>query len=460
MIKKTFIGFCFLTVVICVFISDVYAAETMPPLKDNDRILVLAPHPDDEAIGVGGFMQEAISRMLPTKVVYLTNGDNNELAFIVYEKRLVFKRDGVIAMGQLRRQESINAMTSLGLSADDLVFLGYPDAGTLSIFTQYWGSTITPYKSFLTRVRQVPYKYSMSFGAPYVGESILRDLEKILLDFKPTRIFVSHPLDNNPDHRAFYLFLKVALWNVGQKIPTPEIYPYLIHEARWPLPRGFHPQLRLTPSERIKDSDIRWFDWNLTPAQINKKRETIAFYKSQVEYNPPYLFTFARQNELFGDYLPIVIKDDPGGPLDWQNIAVKQHIGIAPVDEESLDQPVIDSLAYAQRDGYLYVRVMPRTWNDKLLGVNLYLLGYRRGLPFAYMPKYHFKINFSKFVSVYEKGRRVFVRDMTIIREGGAIVIKFPLASLENPHYILSSARSYLSNSSVDRTAWRVLLLE
>ncbi len=450
----------FFIVVSLIFIYSAGATEPLASLRDDDRILVLAPHPDDEAIGTGGILQEAISRMLPTKVVYLTNGDSNELAFIVYEKRLVFKRSGVIAMGKLRREEAVSAMTALGLSAENLIFLGYPDAGTLNIFTQYWGVTATAYKSLFTRVREVPYNQSFSAGAPYVGESILRDLKKILLDFKPTRIFVSHPMDNNQDHRALYLFLKVALWDLASKIPNPEIYPYLIHEARWPLPRGYHPQLPLTPSEQIKNSDMLWFDFDLTPAQIEKKRQTIAFYRSQIEYNPPYLFTFARKNELFGDYPPIVIKDNPKGHIDWQSIEAFQHIRVALVDEESQAQPVFDSLSYARQDGYLYIRIVPRNWNDKLLGMNLHLLGYRRGLPFSYMPKYHLKISFTKFVDVFEKGRRVFVKDMKISREGGAIVIKFPLASLENPDYILSSARSYLNNSPVDRTAWRVLLLE
>ncbi len=459
-VSKDIRHYFFFAAFFLIFISKVAAVEPLAPLKDDDRILVLAPHPDDEAIGAGGILQQAISRMLPTKVVYLTNGDSNELAFIVYEKRLVIKPSAVMSMGKLRREESIRAMTALGLPADDLIFLGYPDAGTLNIFTQYWGATTTPYKSIFTRVRKVPYDQSMSAGAPYVGESILRDLKKILLDFKPTRIFVSHPMDNNQDHRAFYLFLKVALWDLGSKISTPEIYPYLIHEARWPLPRGFHPELNLLPSEQVKSSDVRWFDYDLTPAQIEKKRQTIAFFKSQNECNPPYLFTFARKNELFGDYPPIVVKDNPDGHINWQSIETSQHIRGIPVDEENFLKPVFDSLSYARQDGYLYIRIMPNAWNDKLLGMNLYLLGYRRGLPFSYMPKYHLKVSFSKFVAVFEKGRRVFVKDMKVTREGGAIVIKFPLTSLENPHYILSSARSYLNNSPVDRTAWRVLLLE
>ena len=130
------------------------------------------------------------------------------------------------------------------------------------------------------------------------------------------------------------------------------------------------------------------------------------------------------------------------------------------MDEEDTKQTAFESLAYARRDGYLYIKITSPSWNDKLLGVNLHLVGYRRGLPFSYMPKYRLKITFLKFVAVFEKDRRVFIKDMEVKRTGKNIVIKFPLASLENPHYILSSARSYLKDTAVDRTAWRVLLLE
>src|SRR5262245_44158967 len=59
-------------------------------LGDGDRILVLAPHPDDEVLGAGGVLHEAVSRKLPVHVVFLTNGDSNEWSFLAYRKRPVF----------------------------------------------------------------------------------------------------------------------------------------------------------------------------------------------------------------------------------------------------------------------------------------------------------------------------------------------------------------------------------
>ena len=213
--KKLSLFFVFILLLVA---QSALALDKIPSLELNsqDRILILAPHPDDEVIGTGGVIQQAVKNNIPVKIVYLTNGDNNELAFIVYEKRIVFKRKAILHMGELRRQESIASAKSLGLKENQLTFLGYPDFGTQEIFTKYWGD-VAPYKNLITRVNKVSYKECMSYGSLFVGESILRDLKKILLDYKPTKIFVTTPVDTNRDHRAFYLFLRVALWDLQGK---------------------------------------------------------------------------------------------------------------------------------------------------------------------------------------------------------------------------------------------------
>ena len=156
------------------------AAEEMPLFTNADRVLVLATHPDDETIGAAGAIQKAIKAGAVVRVVYYTNGDSNEPAFSVYERRLTFLKGEFLHMGEVRIQEAISAMSDLGLSRKDLTFLGYPDAGTMAIFTQYWGDT-KPFKALFTRVSKVPYPECISPGAPYVGESILKDIKKIIL---------------------------------------------------------------------------------------------------------------------------------------------------------------------------------------------------------------------------------------------------------------------------------------
>src|ERR1041385_2797675 len=177
------------------------AASTEPSTLDlqaQDRILIVAPHPDDETIAAAGVIQEAVSRKIPVRVVYLTNGDSNQLSFLFYRKQFVFGSRRAVAMGELRRQEAVNAMHSLGLTEDQLIFLGYPDYGTLSIFKKFW-HTNRPYRGSLTRATAVPYRDSLTPQAPYAAESILTDFKKVLKDFEPTKIIINHPADDNAD---------------------------------------------------------------------------------------------------------------------------------------------------------------------------------------------------------------------------------------------------------------------
>jgi len=61
---------------------SIYDFYTDIEITKQDRILILAPHPDDEAISAGGVIQKALSQDAKVKVVCITNGDNNQLAYL------------------------------------------------------------------------------------------------------------------------------------------------------------------------------------------------------------------------------------------------------------------------------------------------------------------------------------------------------------------------------------------
>ena len=169
----------------------------------SDRVLVIAPHPDDETIGTGGVLQQAVKAGAKVRVCLMTQGENNEFAFIVYEHRIVLKPKEFLRLGEVRRHETMDAMSLLGVDPKDVISLGYPDYGTMEIFLKYWGDDIKrPFRSMLARARYVPYPEALNPGSPYVGESMLRDFKQVIADFKPTKIFVSHAADVNRDHRA------------------------------------------------------------------------------------------------------------------------------------------------------------------------------------------------------------------------------------------------------------------
>ena len=228
-IKYVFLSVCFVGNQ-QLFAQTTTSQNRLDKFNKNERVLILAPHPDDESIACAGVIQEALANGAKVKIAFLTNGEHNEFAFIVYNKRITIKKNEFIRMGKLRRKEAVNAVKILGVKEGDLSFLGYPDFGTFSIFNNYWDLQ-KPFKSLLTRISKVPYPDGFSPGALYVGENILVDLKRVILDYRPDKIFVSHPADVNVDHKTFYLFLQIALADLKGKIKEPKIYPYLVHHG-------------------------------------------------------------------------------------------------------------------------------------------------------------------------------------------------------------------------------------
>ena len=395
----------------------------------KDRILILSPHPDDEVIGTAGIIQKAQRCNIPLKIVYLTNGDNNEPSFIVDQKRLVLLPKAVLTMGKKRIYEAINGMNSLGVKRDQLVFLGYPDWGTEKIFTSFWFDK-KPFKSMLTRVRHVPYEEALSPGAPYLGESILKDLIKIIQDFKPTKIFVSHPIDTHRDHRAFFLFLQIALWDLEVE---PEIYGYLVHWNRWP----YRKQLFITPPKDWPIKDTTWFSWNLDEVDIKKKRQAISFYKTQIGYNPPFLFSFVRQNELFSD---IKISD------------------LSQYSEFNIE----DSVVYKKDASFVYIKLKSDILEIETKQLQIFLIGYKKQVPFNQMPKIRIDIGSTKNLSVYDKGININVPDakIEIDNKTKEVFIRFPIGSLNYPDNILTFFDHRKSYLKTERSWWVIKMLD
>ncbi|MFA5363261.1 MAG: PIG-L family deacetylase [Candidatus Omnitrophota bacterium] len=442
-------------------LSGICRSEEIPPLPDfrtHDRIMIFAPHPDDEAIAAGGVIQRALGAGAKVKVVCYTCGDLNEPAFIVYEKRIPVKTNGFVYMGKVRKKETLSAMASLGLSPGDVVFLGYPDFGTMDILTKCWDET-KPFKSVFTRISSVPYKDALSYGAPYTGQSILNDVKTVVRDFRPTMIFVSHPADTNRDHRSLYLFLTVALWDLEGKINQPSILPYLVHMPGWPKPRGYHGDLALAPPEKL--AGPAWLSLCLESREIEKKKEAIAYYKSQISYNPPYLFTFARKNELFGDFPPVRLKRQIGGAgFLWQDLQSNGvFTGAAEAGQASTEDD-ISGISYAYKDEALYVKFsLKRRLIGGPVGLGMYLLGYKKRGDFSIMPKLYISVD-NRGVRVKDKKKPLFVKGITTQRSGKTVVVKIPLSVLGNPTHFLCNIRSQRKDLPLSDLAWRVLILE
>ncbi len=437
--------------------------NSLEPFTGDDRVLILAPHPDDESIACAGVIQQAKKAGADVHVIYLTNGDHNEFAFIVYEKRITFRKGEFIHMGEIRRKEAIRAMKLFGLKEADLTFLGYPDFGTFKIFSEYW-QTNRPYWSMLTRIAYVPYKGNLSYGAPYVGQSVLNDLKNVLLKFKPNKIFVSHPADTNPDHRSLYLFLQIALQDLDKNtISRPHVYPYLVHCVKWPLPRRFHPQLNLAPPKNFLNGDVGWQKLELSKEEVELKRKATLCYPSQTQSSAFYLLSFSRRNELFGDYTQVELARQSS--LKEKGVSFFGFSKIYPdLEFDSLNNngdfgKTIGRVGYAVLDDVLLIRVEKENEIKQKLNLLVFLFGYKDNTPFAAMPKTRLIIKNNK-VMVFNGKKPIKVHGVSLETRPDLLIIKCPLQELGNPDFILTSVKSYSGVVPVEASGFRKIIIE
>ena len=96
-------------------------------LQNGDRLLVVVPHPDDDILSTAGTIQQALDMGLPVKVVFFTNGDYNETSFALYRKEITLDQTEALRLGETRREEALAAQGILGVTPEQVVFLGYPD---------------------------------------------------------------------------------------------------------------------------------------------------------------------------------------------------------------------------------------------------------------------------------------------------------------------------------------------
>ena len=206
---------------------------------------MLAPHPDDEALGTGGLIQVAAQSGAAVKVLFATDGDNNPWPQRYVEKRWFITAECRRRWGAARRAEALNSVKTLGLSAADAVFMGFPDAFILKLWHQ---QDATVRDAFATAFR----------------------------DFQPTHLCVPSSQDGHPDHRGVFEFAMDALRVTGQR---PALYAYLIHR------RFFHPHATGIPLA-------------LNPDQQRTKLEAILCHETQMHLSRGRFTGYAQPVEI------------------------------------------------------------------------------------------------------------------------------------------------------------------
>jgi len=88
------------------------------PLPSGRAVLVIAPHPDDETLGMGGTIARLAAAGSVPHVAFVTDGRASHPGHLAF---------GPEEIAALRRREAEAALALLGVGADRLAYLGGPD---------------------------------------------------------------------------------------------------------------------------------------------------------------------------------------------------------------------------------------------------------------------------------------------------------------------------------------------
>jgi LmbE family N-acetylglucosaminyl deacetylase len=167
---------------------------TVADLLRGRHLLVVAPHPDDESLGVGGLIAAAAASGHRVTVAFLTSGEASHPGSVAYPPG---------RLGEQRRSEAIAALAELGLSRDRAVFLGLPDGEVAGC------------------------------GAERQAEA-MRQLISLMGNGNDSLVCVTAPTDPHGDHRAAYALAHEACRETRCELLTYPVWTWVQDAANLP----------------------------------------------------------------------------------------------------------------------------------------------------------------------------------------------------------------------------------
>ena len=302
-------------------------------LEGHNKLLVFAPHCDDETLSSAGVILAAQRLGMEVNVVIATNGDGYLFATMEEFHQVNPTAADYIRMGELRQQESLNALEVLGVDQEQVIFLSYPDRGTPSLLLEN-RSRNNPYWSPYSETINSPYQITYNPNSVYAGEDFLGDVKSILDVYRPDLILYPHPDDVHGDHWALGAFTRLAASMLERENQDyrPDLYAYLVHRRDYPEPKRYQPTLNLLPPRRSYEIDSNWYRLDLYESDVSLKDQAVRQYESQLTTLGYLIYRFVRQNEPFAKPQPSKLvrldKGDSNNPDTWQD---NQGLGIEPV---------------------------------------------------------------------------------------------------------------------------------
>lgn len=213
-------------------------------VDSSARLLVLAPHPDDESLACGGLIQQALAAGAAVRVIVATDGDNNPWPQRWAEKRLRIDSQARARWGARRRAEARSALHLLGVSEANTIFLGWPDLG-------------------------------LTYGLKHNASALCGALRAAWSAFDPTHVALPLARDTHPDHSALHILARAVARSLDAH---PLGLGFAVHGGR---PQG----ALVLP---------------LDPAQLERKRAAVLAHTSQTTFGRGRLLRFVQDQETYG----------------------------------------------------------------------------------------------------------------------------------------------------------------
>ncbi|HEX7191159.1 MAG TPA: PIG-L family deacetylase [Thermoanaerobaculia bacterium] len=209
-----------------------------------DRVLIVAPHPDDDVISAGGVIQRSLAAGGEIRVLFLTNGESNPWPQRARLRKFRITEADREGWAALRSNEALAGLKLLGAPDGCAHFLRFPDQ-------------------------------ELSSMARKGDESVRVAIANHARDFGPSLAIIPSVFDFHSDHRAAAYFSHLAL--EPQVIAT-----YVVHGR--------------VPPERTR------FTVQLTDEEQRKKRDAIGEHATQLLLSRERFLAYARATEHF--YIP------------------------------------------------------------------------------------------------------------------------------------------------------------
>lgn len=275
--------------------DGVRVEEVRPPER---TLWVVAPHPDDEILMAAEALAEAVRNHAPYEVVIVTNGD------------FTCTRNG-----WARQEESIAALSTIGVTEDHVHFLGYPDGWLANLGpsplaplarTAIDGSCGVGDTTYGARGREHADVHSARTGAaaPYTSDALVSDLSALFTESPPGEIHLPHAIDAHPDHAMTYAYVRRALSHLHA---DALLVRHVVHAGPcWPASDDEgacvdpSPALDATPLPPLPPPLGAFAPDRVVYADAALRRRAIGYYVTQLEapLETSWLASFARTTEV------------------------------------------------------------------------------------------------------------------------------------------------------------------